>query len=716
MPVNYEVKGMLAKLLATEDLIVEHKNVETAMFNVYTRVLTLPLWQKATNAVYDMLVGHEVSHALYSSEYNPQELNVPAQFVNITEDVRVEKLIKRRYMGLSKTFYKGYQELHSQDFFCLENQDVDKMNLADRVNLYFKIGNFIDISFTEKEKEIVDLVASSETFSDTVYAAKVLYEYCKEEEKDSANVEQKDLFNNQSSGSQFPNSDNDDNDDNGDNDGDSDEGETPENKNEQNTNEMKNNSQEQKSERNNDNIDIKTEKALKESIQNLITDNSFQENVYVEIPKVDLDTIIVKNKNVHEYIDEHFSFQKSIWPEVSLFKEADNQFNNFKISSQKEVNYLLKEFEGKKAADSYARSNISSTGVLDCGKLHTYKFNDDIFKRVTTLPNGKNHGLIFVLDWSGSMNNVILDTIKQLFSLIWFCKKVGIPFEVYAFSSEWNRIEYDKNNKPILLRPHYEKKEGLLCVEERFSMIQFFDSKVNVKQLENQMKNIWRICYISRNHTVYSCPPKLSLSGTPLNEAMISLYQIIPNFKNKNKVQKINCIILTDGEANFIPYHEKVVAKYNSKETYMRTRHLSYTNCYFRDRKTGNIYKIPKEFSQFTGMFLKNLKDNFPSVNFIGMRIIEPRDATHFISRYCGYDTKKSQLVIDQWRKDKSFSMKESGYDIYFGMSSSILSNDTSFEVHECATKAQIKSAFIKSLKTKKMNKKILGEFISLIV
>ena len=31
------------------------------------------------------------------------------------------------------------------------------------------------------------------------------------------------------------------------------------------------------------------------------------------------------------------------------------------------------------------------------------------------------------------------------------------------------------------------------------------------------------------------------------------------------------------------------------------------------------------------------------------------------------------------------------------------------------ATKAQIKRAFVKSLKTKKLNKKVLGEFISLV-
>ena len=39
----------------------------------------------------------------------------------------------------------------------------------------------------------------------------------------------------------------------------------------------------------------------------------------------------------------------------------------------------------------------------------------------------------------------------------------------------------------------------------------------------------------------------------------------------------------------------------------------------------------------------------------------------------------------------------------------------TEFEVSEDATKGQIKKAFVKSLKVKKLNKKVLGEFISLV-
>ena len=68
MTIKHEIKSQLAKLLATEDLVVEHRKVETAEFNVQTRVLTLPLWDKASENVIDMLVSHEVGHALYTPD------------------------------------------------------------------------------------------------------------------------------------------------------------------------------------------------------------------------------------------------------------------------------------------------------------------------------------------------------------------------------------------------------------------------------------------------------------------------------------------------------------------------------------------------------------------------------------------------------------------------------------------------------------------------
>ena len=115
--------------------------------------------------------------------------------------------------------------------------------------------------------------------------------------------------------------------------------------------------------------------------------------------------------------------------------------NSSKNNPRKKSTTSSKNSSAVKAADSYARAAVSRTGVLDTGKLHTYRYNEDIFRKVTTLAEGKNHGLVFVLDWSGSMSDVLMDTVKQLYNLIWFCKKVNIPYEVYAFTNHWSYLE-----------------------------------------------------------------------------------------------------------------------------------------------------------------------------------------------------------------------------------------------------------------------------------
>ena len=152
-------------------------------FDVHNRVLTLPLWDRASSTVYDMLVGHEVGHALFTPDEDPPE-GIPHQFINIVEDARIEKLMKRKYLGLAKTFYKGYSELSEQDFFGLEGEDISGMNLADRANLFFKIGNYVDIPFhNDQENAIIKMIIDCETFEEVGDAANELYQYCKDQQE-----------------------------------------------------------------------------------------------------------------------------------------------------------------------------------------------------------------------------------------------------------------------------------------------------------------------------------------------------------------------------------------------------------------------------------------------------------------------------------------------------------------------------------------------------
>ena len=710
MTVSHEIKSQLAKLLATEDLVVEHKKVQTASFNVHTRVLTLPMWEKAGNEVYDMLVAHEVGHALYTPDRDwLKEIKVPPQFVNIVEDVRIEKLMKRRYAGLPKTFYAGYQVLSDEDFFGVECDDVTKMNLADRVNLYFKIGNFIEVPFSDLEMPILHMVENCENFDDVLLAAKALHTYCKEQLNTNTKTEM-DSLESQSGGDseQIENQQSTEQTDS-EMTGDS----SPSASESQETDETEESEEPEEGGSSggiSNDVEIKTADSLEQAIKQLASMDGY-ENVYVEIPKLDLKKVIVPNTQIHQNFRE-------LWSEdtcAEVFVDVDNEYAKFKKSAQKEVNYLVKEFECRKSADSYARSTISRTGVLDTTKLHTYRYNEDLFKKVTTLADGKNHGLVFVLDWSGSMQDILMDTIKQMFNLVWFCKKVGIPFDVYAFTNDYPLFTYREDGTPEVKDLAYKKKDGLFYIHECFSMMNFLTHKVKTNELEVQMKNIFRLAnYFDRTtFSHYQVPCGMGLSGTPLNESMIALHQILPKFKKDNKVQKVQCVVLTDGEGYPPKLHREIQRSWES-DSFIGTGSVGH-NCFLRNRKTGHTYSLDVMWNKMTDVFLEDLKTTFKDVNFIGIRVLSSRDAGAFIRSYCGSYGELHDKTVKNWRKEKSFTIKDSGYHSYFGISSNALSKNSEFEVNDGASKSQIKSAFVKSLKTKKMNKKILNEFVELI-
>jgi len=735
MTIKHEIKSQLAKLLATEDLVVEHRKVETAMFDVQTRVLTLPLWDKASENVIDMLVSHEVGHALYTpNEEWWKEYEIHPSFVNIVEDARIEKLMKRRYDGISKTFYKGYTELHNDDFFQVKKKNISEMILADRVNLHYKIGTYYDIPFTAEERFFLNKIDVCETFEDTLKAAKALYDYClaEEQRKEKEKAEAEDFSN-------F--------DFELDEDGDGD-GERPMNgtrSEEVDTDDTDDDGEQQEETEIETKVDThigghdgvteisaETVESLDEALKNL-TNEGARENVYLELPRLDLDKVIIPNKEIHDQCQERLSqaYKKvaeqeqaklrgdtshyNYYTEYGIKKyleQTEQDFAKFKKSAQKEVNYLVKEFECKKSASAYARATTSRTGVLDTTKLHTYKYNEDLFKKVSVIPEGKNHGLVFILDWSGSMSHVMLDTIKQLYNLMWFCKKVQIPFDVYAFTTSYPKENRDENGYAT---PLYEAKDNMLLVENQFSLLNLFTSQSRIKDLNEQMMNIFRIVNSYRDYSYRDLTPYgLELSGTPLNETIVALHDLIPQFQARTKVEKVNCVILTDGEGYQLSYHRTVNRTIMGESYFGRGNYGE--GCILRNRKTGKTYNCGYQYHDFTKMLLRNISDELTNVNFVGIRIMDGRDAKHFVqSNSDDFNSPQIEKTMQQWRKTKTLILEDVGYKVYLGLSSSAVGNDAEFEVKEDASKADIKRAFTKSLKNKKMNKKILSKFIEMV-
>ena len=418
---NQAIKGNLARLLATENLVVEHRNCSTAQFNVDTRVLTLPNWDKASNIVYDLLVGHEVGHALFTPNEDWRNVaDCPMDFINVVEDARIEKLMKRKYPGLRRSFAGGYKELHEKDFFEVADEDLTTFSLIDRINLHYKIGASAMIPFETDERQFLPRIDECETFQEALQIAVDIFEYSKKEKQQEPAPQEMQSQRQESEGAA---------------------GESMTHE------EMVDEAQRRESE--NENIDggesvpqgsspneggehmddeSKTQRAFDENAKGF-NDRWAGNSTYIEIPdSVVLDDYVADWTEVHDWIDQFSkTFVERDSDNASSYIEVDNAYREFRKQSQKEVNYLVKEFECRKSADAYARSGESKTGVLDTSKLHTYKYSEDIFKKVTTVTDGKNHGLLFLLDWSGSMSNDILAAVKQVLNMTAFCKKVRSP-------------------------------------------------------------------------------------------------------------------------------------------------------------------------------------------------------------------------------------------------------------------------------------------------
>ena len=185
---SFDTKSLLAKLMATENLTVEQRKVSTASFDVKNRILTIPILdEKMSTQLYDLFMGHEVGHALYTPLEGMQKAkdeNMNMSILNVVEDARIERKIKYKYPGLKNSFIRAYRELMERDFFETLGKDLNALNFIDKANMHFKGGADLTIRFSEFERELIDAIDSTETYEDVVDVAKRITDYMKEQQQE----------------------------------------------------------------------------------------------------------------------------------------------------------------------------------------------------------------------------------------------------------------------------------------------------------------------------------------------------------------------------------------------------------------------------------------------------------------------------------------------------------------------------------------------------
>jgi hypothetical protein len=685
-------KSILAKLMATENLIVEERKCSTASFDVQNRILTIPILDKSlTSEVYDLFTGHEVGHALYTPLEGMKkviaEKIVNKTVLNVVEDARIERKIQSKYPGLKSSFLKAYTELLDRDFFGTAGKDLNDLNFIDRVNMHFKGGPGLLIKFSFEEKVLVDEIQNTETYDDVVEVSKRVQKFMKEQALkdrakehgiDSENLEEDDLEDMLNEIiTQLEESD-----------------EYDEQEVQEIAEELENSL--------NDDISAKTDEEFEKNSSRL-HDSKTREIAYANIPVMDTKKAIVDFKQLYQtYIKDGGTLDIA-------------GFQKLRKESEKIVSYLVKEFEMRKNASQLKRASVAKTGELNMSKIYSYGFSEDLFKRITVMPDGKSHGLVMFIDWSGSMTSHLKNTVKQLFNLVLFCRKVNIPYEVYAFSDGTNSVISPEINpyKPVL-------EDGDLFICE-FRLLNLFSSRMGPTDFHTACSAISAYCNFSNlSYEDRKIPHWFHLNSTPLNESIIAAMSIVPAFRDKYKLQKVNTVFLTDGESNSIPG----IASSNGR-TY--THYSPYAPLVIRDKKTKEQVFLAQALNEKVTSALVSLFRKITDTNAIGYYLLTGKEFKSRAHKFFEL-TSEALLAQDEFRKQKFAVVKSAGYDEYYLLKSepnhiqprwNQTNNDEfeeeSFEVAENATRRGIVSAFAKHNANKMSNRVILNRFINLI-
>ena len=738
-------KDLLAKLLASENISVIRAPVRTASFDVESRVLTLPQWKEMSDEVEEMLIGHEVGHALFTTnEYIRQEDYTQSfhGYMNVCEDVRIEKKIKNKYPGLRRTFIQGYKELNDKDFFDIKSHDLSKLLLIDRINLYYKVGINCGVRFTPQEMDFVRRVERTDTMEDVYNLSKEIYAFTKSERKklreemkeirSKLNLDAEDAKEEEEEQKELAEMLEEDEDswDVGTIDDEEDEDEVEEQKVKSNSSGASPLDEEKAEDEVEDDKEIEshTNEAFYRKVEEFADTNTqirfYEPAIYDKhvdhATVIDYKTVLAEltthraerdEKRYRDYITQVFDQEQY----DRRYSKLNKDIEKFKMESGRIVNYLVKEFEMRKSAIQYKRTQTAKIGQLDTRKLAVYQLTDDLFRRVKLVPDAKNHGMVMLIDWSGSMTECIDDTLEQVINLAMFCQRTMIPYQVFAFTSEHQKglnVSYSRYPRRDYSVSDPESRK--FYAKQHMRLLELFSNKMTTSEF-NRMVSLML-------DQPYTMNENYSLGGTPLNEALLYLVdEHLNKFLKTNSVQKLSVITLTDGQGGALQTTQGGI----SESVYEYATHKQYKiKNYMRDPITHKEYDLTRD--NHTNVLLNIIRDRF-NASVVGFHVL--RNSRREVASFCannigapssGPESMNRSLLIDELRvelrKEGFVSVSGTGHDDLFLVSQAKLAiNETELEVKEDMSSKAIAKQFEKYMNQKKTSRILLNRFIGLV-
>lgn len=602
-----ETKRGLARLLARENLIVRHADVPTANFDLQSRTLTLPKWTNITVDQYDLLIGHEVGHALYSDDV--EAVKTSHQFpglhtyINVLEDVRIERRVKDEFPGLRGAFTRGYRDFFNNGPIFQLDKPVDQYDFIDRINIHYKIGAHVEVPFSDDERLILARLDKCRTMQEIVTLARELWNGQKQQNEQkpqpqpqSGAMSQESQESSESQDQMAPvASDSDDQQDdqqenagNGDESDDQQDGESDgdgsgdESDDEQPSGNV---SGEQKpsSDEPTPSTDpvAETDQFNADALSQL--DRESNEGASIDqVALAPLSDAVVKDCTVDNatFVGDVMRYLTS---QPARLKRATDYLTEFQSKFGPTVAHMAREFDRRKTAKLHERARTARTGRIDMTKLASYKFREDIFQQVTVIPNGKSHGIVLLIDGSGSMQNVFGDVIEQVMLFTQFAQRVNIPVQAFMFHDTRSSRAYVTLDQ---VTPYTARPSGV-------ELVCLYDStQKNLKQQQIALASVACMWESRRDYRgVEMVIPHITLGMTPLNGGLLVVERHVAKLKNTLRLEKMSVIVLTDGDAT-----DRVTYNATSgNRSYDRT-------AVYRDTVTRQVYNHIEEVTNWNGV------------------------------------------------------------------------------------------------------------------
>jgi len=707
---------MFARALATENIFVSFdEGAKTATFNLQSRVLTLPNW-KVSNILRDMLVAHEVAHALFT----PPEVHMKAiadaearklhkrgyqACLNVIEDARIERLIKEKFPGCRRDFYAGYKEILALDVFKINGVDLSELSIVDKVNLYFKFGTFglLNVPISANEQKIIDRVQVAKTYEDVVAIANDLYEMfadeCKQKNKKMNGDDEEG-----GEGNKIPT----------------------------------------------DLGDALSEKSGEGKGKQKLQTPPFPSYA---LPKMDSSKTILPYTTILAEIDarikelqkdkENYARFEKVMPFVS------QSYDKYRSEAAGMVRELAMQFERRKAAEEIRNERQKPSGNINPDRLHQFRTHDDIFLRNLIKHEGKKHGMVMLIDWSGSMAECVDGLVRQVLLLTWFCRKIKVPYEVYLFTDATFLHADPSSNESDQSKAMLSQTDSVKAANTfEFSPIhlrQVFTNTMSDEEHDRVAKMLWaKAMSCDRNAfdsqpelrcdayaLVYSSPSVFNMNSTPTIESLMAMHDYLPKFRAANNVDIVNFMFVTDGEPNglgkqgacayevvsgmrvqHIPTGRTLTLKATERDPYVGSMNL-----YLQYFLAEEIQKLGITTIGFSIGGMSGIGSHYLS------RLVRP--ASDFYNRKPGEPNLDFMRRIDAAdKKFNDFYKKENfipaspdmvrGFDEYYVMRP-VKPNMEEAEIEKGATLTKIRNQFVKALTGRKCSRVFLSRFVDIL-